>query len=435
MNFTKIALAVVATVGVVAQAQAATVNLTGASATSLSYAKALKGLCGGTFTVYKTDTTATALGNFFTAKCSQNFNGLSNAGGVAVDAVAFNVSGGSFTAVSGSAGTATFAFVPTTGGTATAGSGNLAGFNLQTGVAASLTGQKSVGGFLDIEPTAFPDAELTNAGVSASTLSAKTSAANFSQVFGVAVSNDLYKALQRAQGITAATSTQDDRLPQFQPTISRAQYASIAFEAFNSAKQDVGATLGLLAADSTDANGNRLLTLCRRASTSGTQASSNQFFLGTFTGSDGINGGALNPANATDYAIANSGLTTFDLKEGAGTSNARDCLNADGYGIGVLSLENNPAVATTTGELGGYRYVKLNGVTAYDGATNTASAKDGSYEFWFQSQKFANNATGAAVLNAIDTELTVLTGVTGLFPIADSQFTRGGNNANPITKK
>lgn len=435
MNFTKIALAVVATVGVAAQAQAATVNLTGASATSLSYAKALKGLCAGTFTVYKTDTSATALGNFFTAKCSQNFTGLSNAGGVAVDAVAFNVSGGSFTAVSGSAGNATFAFVPTTGGTATAGSGNLAGFNLQTGVAASLTGQKSVGGFLDIEPTAFPDAELTNAGVSASTLAAKTSAANFSQVFGVAVSNDLYKALQRAQGITAATSAQDDRLPQFQPTISRAQYASIAYEAFNSAKQDVGATLGLLAADSADANGNRLLTLCRRASTSGTQASSNQFFLGTFTGSDGINGGALNPATATDYAIANSGLTTFDLKEGAGTSNARDCLNADGYGIGVLSLENNPAVATTTGELGGYRFVKLNGVAAYDGVGSVDSAKNGSYEFWFQSQKFANNATGAAVLNAIDTELTVLTGVTGLFPIADSQFTRGGNNANPITKK
>ena len=436
MNFTKIALAVVATVGVAAQAQAATVNLTGASATSLSYVKALKGLCGGAFTVYKTDATATALGNFFTAKCSQNFTGLSNAGGVAVDAVAFNVSGGSFTAVSGSAGNASFNFVPTTGGTATAGTGNLVGINLQTGVTASLTGQKSVGGFLDIEPTAFPDSELATAGVSASSLSAKTSPANFSQVFGVAVSNDLYKALQAAQGITAATATQDDRLPQFQPTISRAQYASIAAETFNSAKEDPAALLGLLAADAVDAGGNaRLVTLCRRASTSGTQAASNQFFLGTFTGADGSNGGATNPANATDYAVANSESTTFDLKEGAGTSNARDCLNADGYGIGVLSLENNPAVAITTGELGGYRYVKLGGVAAFDGTSNTASAKDGTYEFWFQSQKFANNATGAAVMNAIDAELTVLTGVTGLFPNADNLFTRNGNNANVITKK
>ncbi|TDP81030.1 hypothetical protein EV672_10970 [Aquabacterium commune] len=434
MNFTKIALAVVATVGVAAQAQAATVNLTGASATSLSYVKALKGLCGGTFTVYKTDATATALGNFFTAKCSTNFTGLSNAGGVAVDAVAFNVSGGSFTAVSGSAGNASFAFVPTTGGTATAGTGNLAGVNLQTGVTASLTGQKSVGGFLDIEPTAFPKSELTTAGVVASGLTSKTSAANFSQVFGVAVSNDLYKALQRAQGITAATSTEDDRLPQFQPTISRAQYASIAAETFNSSKEDIGALLGLQAADSADANGNRLLTLCRRASTSGTQAASNQFFLNTFIGT-GANGGATNPANAADYAIANSGSTTFDLKEGAGTSNARDCLNADGYGIGVLSLENSPAAAIATGELGGYRFVKLNGVAAYDGVGSVASAKDGTYEFWFQSQKFANNATATAVLNAIDAELNVLTGVTGLFPNAENLFSRNGNNNNIITKQ
>lgn len=430
MNFTKIALAVVATVGVVAQAQAATVNLTGASATSLSYVKALKGLCTGagkTFTVYKTDASTDALGNFFTAKCSTNFTGLSNAGGVAVDAVAFNVSGGSFTAVSGSAGTSTFAFVPTTGGTATAGTGNLAGTNLQTGVAASLTGQKSVGGFLDIEPTAFPESELAAAGVSASTLAAKTSAANFSQVFGVAVSNDLYKALQTAQSITAATSTEDDRLPQFQPTISRAVYTAIVAASFNSAKQDINSLLGVGAA------GDKL-TLCRRASTSGTQAASNQFFLGTFTGSDGSNGGSLLPADAATYGAA-AGLPSFEVQEGAGTSNARNCLNSNGYGIGVLSLENNPAVATTTGELGGYRFVKLNGVTAYDGVGSVDSAKNGSYEFWFQSQKFANNATGAAVLNAIDAELTVLTGVTGLFPNADNQFTRDGNNANPISKQ
>lgn len=103
MTFTKIALAAVATLAIAAQAQAATVNLTGASATSIAYVKALKGLCGGTFTVYKTDATTTALGNFFTAKCSSNFSGLSNAGGVAVDAVAFNVSGGSFPVFAGQA--------------------------------------------------------------------------------------------------------------------------------------------------------------------------------------------------------------------------------------------------------------------------------------------------------------------------------------------
>lgn len=426
MTFTKIALAAAATLAVAAQAQAATVNLTGASATSIAYVKALKSLCGGTFTVYKTDTTTTSLGNFFTAKCSSNFTGLSNAGGVAVDAVAFNVSGGSFTAVSGSAGTATFAFVPTTGGTAAAGTANLAGIALQTGVAASLTGQKSRGGFLDIEPTSFPETELTAAGVSASTLASKTSAASFSQVFGVAVSNDLYRALQTAQGITVPAGA-DNRLPAYQPSISRAKYASIVYESFNSAKQDINDLLGVGAA------GDKL-TLCRRVSTSGTQAASNQYFLNGFVGSDGANAGAYGVADLATYG-AGSGLDSFEVQEGGGTSDARNCLNANGYAVGVLSLENSPAATTTTGELGGYRFVKLGGVAAYDGAGSVASAKDGSYEFWYQSQKFANDATGAAVLNAIDGKLDDLTGLTGLFPNAENLYTRNGSNTNPITKQ
>lgn len=426
MTFTKIALAAVATLAVAAQAQAATVNLTGASATSIAYVKALKGLCTGTFTVYKTDTSTTALGNFFTAKCSTNFTGLSNAGGVAVDGVAFNVSGGSFTAVSGSAGTATFAFVPTTGGTAAAGTANLAGIALQTGVAASLTGQKSRGGFLDIEPAAFPESELIAAGVSASTLAAKTTPASFSQLFGVAVSNDLYRALQTAQGITVPGGA-DNRLPAYQPSISRAQYTAIVVDAFNSAKQDINALLGVGTA------GDKL-TLCRRISTSGTQASSNQYFLNGFIGSDGANAGAYGVADLATYG-AGSGLDSFEVQEGGGTSNARDCLNANGYSVGVLSLENSPAATIATGELGGYRFVKLNGVAAYDGAGSVASAKNGSYEFWYQAQKFANDNTATAVLNAIDAKLDDLTGLTGLFPNASNEFTRNGSNANAITKQ
>lgn len=417
MNFTKIALAACATVAF-AHAQAATVNLTGASATSIAYVKALKSLCGGTFTVYKTDATTTALGNFFTAKCSANFTGLANAGGVAVDAVAFNVSGGSFTAVSGSAGNATFAFVPTTGGTAATGTANLAGIALQTGVTASLTGLKSRGGFLDIEPTAFPDTELTAAGVSASTLTAKTSPASFSQLFGVAVSNDYYKFLQAQQGITVPNGA-DDRLPAYQPTFSRADYATLVTDIFNSAKETPPVAK---------------ITVCRRISSSGTQAASNQYFLNGFVGVDGNNSGALVAADANTYGPG-SGLDTYEVLEGGSTSNARDCLNANGYAVGVLSLENSPAAATGTGEFGGYRFVKLGGVAAYDGAGSVAAAKNGSYEFWFQSQKFANDNTATAVLNAINSKLNDLSGLTGLFPNDDNQYTRNGLNTNPITKK
>ena len=74
MNFTKIALAAAVTL-VAAQAQAATVYLAGASATSANYRSALTTLCtsaGGTATTI-TNTTDT---NLFAVKCSKNFSGL-----------------------------------------------------------------------------------------------------------------------------------------------------------------------------------------------------------------------------------------------------------------------------------------------------------------------------------------------------------------------
>ena len=116
------------------QAQAATAFLTGASATSVNYVKALKGLCGGTFTVYKESTGNTSLGNFFTAKCSQNFANVPG-----TDAVAFNVSGGSYSAVQNSTlGTGT-KFVQTLSGTPVAGAGALAGINVVAGITATGT--------------------------------------------------------------------------------------------------------------------------------------------------------------------------------------------------------------------------------------------------------------------------------------------------------
>jgi hypothetical protein len=375
--------------------------------------------------VYKTDATTTALGNVFTAKCSSNFTGIAG-----VDAVAFNVAGGSFTAVTVSAGNATAAFANTTGGTAQTGTANLGvigaapALSLRT-APGETAGLKSIGGFLDIEPLSFPESELIAAGVTAASLPAKTTAASFSQVFGVAVSNDLYKALQTAQTITTVG---DDRLPVNQPTISRAAYASIVSDAFNSAKQDINALFGVgVAGDK--------LTLCRRVSTSGTQSVSNEYFLKTFTGFDGANGGGLGVADAATYG-AGSGLPSYEVNEGSGTSNARTCLNANGFAVGFLSLENNPAAAILTGELGGYRFVKLSNVAAYDGASNTASAFDGSYDLWFQSFKFANNATATTVLDAIDAQLaTGLSGVTGLFPNSANTYKRNGSNAQPITKE
>jgi hypothetical protein len=414
MKFSKIALAAVAATAFAGQAQAATTFLTGASATSNNYVFALKSLCSGSFVVHKTTTATDSLGNFFTAKCSQDFDGLTG-----VDAVAFNVAGGSYTAVQASLG-AGVAFVQNTSGTTTVpGTTTLAGVNLVTGVATSGGNVQSVGGFLDIEPAAF-DADLLAPFGGAEALVDKTEGAQFFQAFGVAVSNSLYTALQTAQGLTGCTA--NSLTPACQPTVSKAQYATIASGSFNSAKTNINGLFGVPQAK---------LTLCRRAATSGTQASSNQFFLNTFVG-QGPNFGASLPATTAGYPASGAEATpTFEVQEGAGTGDARNCLNAPGYGIGVLSLENKPSATS------GYRFVKLNRVEGYDNAAaSKGTAVAGEYEFQFQGAKFtAAGAQSNPVIEAIDAALANIgPTVFGLWGSAESEFTRGGLNTNSLVK-
>lgn len=405
MNFTKIALAAAVTLAA-AHAQAATVYLGGASATSANYRSALTTLCtqagGVATTITNTDT------NLFAVKCSRNFAGLPG-----VDAVSFNVAGGSFTAVTTSAGNQTAQFV-----------------DVADTTGATLTPQrKSDGGFLDIDAAAFPASELADAGLSQAPA---TQAATFSQVFGVAVSPALYTALQTAQGITANVDATDAAR---QPSITKAQYTSIISDAFNSAKEDITAVLNV-------GNAGDKLTVCRRVSTSGTQAASNEFFLKGYVGADGAAGGALPPADAANYASENSGLDSFDVKEGAGTGNARSCLSGAGYAVGVLSLENYPDLTSRSGGPRAdrlWRYVKVNGVAAYDGpgvgntgstARSTDTAKAGQYEFWFTAQKYGHTANGTAVVNAIDATLSTLN-LNGLFGNSTSKAKRA-SNTSPI---
>jgi len=397
MNFTKIALAAVTLVA--AQAHADTVYLAGASATSANYVSALNKMCvdaGGTATSLSSGS------NLFAVKCSADFAGLPG-----VNAVSFNVSGGSFTAVTTSAGTDTADFINPAASTPSS--------IVFTGA------RSSEGGFLDIDGAAFSSDDLLAAGLEQSPA---TVAASFGQVFGVAVSNDLYTALQAAQGLTGCGV--DSITPACQPNITKAQYTSIVTAAFNTAKTNVNAVLGV------GAEGD-LLTVCRRVSTSGTQASSNQFFLNGFVGSDGANLGALDPATAADYAIANSGLPSFDVQEGSGTGNARTCLSGAGFRLGVLSLENAPDLTTRSGGARPdrqWRFVKVNGVHAYEPAVNsTATAKNGSYEFWFTSHKYGHTANGQAVVDAIDAELGAGLDRPGLFDNASSQAKRASNTS------
>ena len=397
MKFSKIALAAVVTVAA-AQAQAATVYLAGASATQANYRAALVSLCAGT----PTTIISTADTNKSAVKCSVDFTGLPG-----VNAVAISVNGGSFTAVTTSVGNALETFVDV---------------NDNTG--ATLTApRQSEGGFLDIDAAAFPPSEYTTFGV---TSAPATSAATFSQVFGVAVSPALYTALQTAQGLTGCGV--DSVAAACQPTISKPQYASIVSDSFNTAKQDINAILGVGVAGD-------LLKVCRRVATSGTQASSDQYFLNGFIGADGAAAGALPVATQAVYG-ADSGLTSYEVVEGSGTGNARTCLSGAGYALGVLSLENAPDLTTRSGGQRAdrkWRFVKVNGVHAYEPAVNsTATAKSGAYDFWFTSQKFGATANGAAVVDAIDNQLGTVN-LPGLFgnDLADVKAKRS-SNTSPI---
>jgi len=397
MKFSKIALAAVVTLAA-AQAQAATVYLAGASATQANQIAGLVSLCSGTATTI----TSTADANKKAVKCSVDFTGLPG-----INAVSISVSGGSFSAVTTSVGSVLEAFV-----------------NVSDNSGNTLTApRQSEGGFLDIDGAAWSTAVLAANGV---TTTPVTSPAKFAQVFGVAVSPDLYTALQAAQGLTGCGI--DSVTPACQPTISKAQYVSIASDSFNTAKQNINDILGV------GVEGDKL-TLCRRVATSGTQASSDQYFLHSFVGGDGSAGGALVPADEATYG-ASSGLPSFEVKEGSGTSNVRTCLSAAGYALGVTSLENVPDLTTRSGGQRAdrkYRYVKINGAHAYDTAVNsTATAKSGAYDFWFNSHKFSVTDNGAAVLNALD-DLLGTVNLQGLYgtELSDVKAKRS-SNTSPI---
>lgn len=177
-------------------------------------------------------------------------------------------------------------------------------------------------------------------------------------VFGVAVSPDLYRALQSSQDIAVPVGA-DDRLSIYQPSLSKVQYTSIVSSAFNSAKTDAAAMLSVPAGK---------LRVCRFAAKLGVQAASDEYFLNAYSGSDGAAGGALFAAEAADYG-AGSGLDSYEVVESKRAYDVRKCLSGDGYAIGVLPVENlsdrEPRFAKTKADRA-FRFVKLNGVSPLD---------------------------------------------------------------------
>jgi hypothetical protein len=154
------------------------------------------------------------------------------------------------------------------------------------------------------------------------------------------------------------------------------------------------------------------VNVCRRTVGSGTQAVSNAYFVSIdyeplLTNyqvfGQSYNAGKTASIGANVGTIQENGTKAVQL--GAGTSNVESCLGttvegANGYGLGVLSRENNPTPAGLPDK--NYRFVKING-----DQPNRDIAKVGNYDFVYNatmqwnSDTIANGSDKEAFLNSL----------------------------------
>ena len=238
-------------------------------------------------------------------------------------------------------------------------------------------------GTSDVESEMFQANNLTNfTGDNFRKLTAlETGAANitrtraFGQLFGVAVSNEVFTALQTAQGIANGAPLADGSN---WPSLTRDTIRGLLMAQYTTWS---AAVRGVVLAGTLDD-----LTICRREQGSGSQAASNQFFENY-------------PCDTAYLPRADTGgvqVGTLFVKENTSSTNAKNCLNDAGSGganavvgvptgaIGVLSYNGNPGGTET------WKWIKIDGVQP-----TFQNAMLGKYDFWYESQiAYNNNALG-----------------------------------------
>ncbi|MES2089047.1 MAG: hypothetical protein V4532_03555 [Pseudomonadota bacterium] len=240
---------------------------------------------------------------------------------------------------------------------------------------------KPDGGVSDVAPTAFnPDQNRPLAPVDFSDtgLFPNVSNSNFNRVdgvvntvFGLAVSNPLYLALQADQGLAAGV----------RPTVPKAVIASMLSSTF-----DPSISWKALLPNSAAVN-TQQINICRRVNGSGTQTSANAFFLeyprNLLSLSPATN--AANSEFGNDLANVGSAGTIM-VYEGSSTGNVKSCLDkandTSAFAIGHVSLEN--------AETAKWKFAAMDGAVP-----SRDNAKKGHYHYAFESTMQINNAAGA----------------------------------------
>jgi hypothetical protein len=184
---------------------------------------------------------------------------------------------------------------------------------------------------------------------------------------------------------------------------------------FNAAYQNGAGFLGGSALNGVELEYNR------RASTSGTQAAAQAYFLGLQCNSTPI---AIVDAPAVGSSNVIEKIRVFAH---AGTGDVRTRLAAAGvYGIGIMSGENN---GTST-----WRWLRVQGAPMGEnaapgaGVTNRASVINGSYDFYFESKVAPGTAAGSSAFwSAVTGKLNTLPAPVGLLNAADlGTYNKGG---------
>jgi hypothetical protein len=271
-------------------------------------------------------------------------------------------------------------------------------------------------GISDVEPTLLNATINTAAVLPATAVSNLNTASLVQAVFGVAVNKKTYRALQEAQGIIPVGGAlldipADQNLlsdPAVQATIPSLprEWLAGALTQFvsggaanargwnivipNRAYSLDGGVTTRAAVDVDSAA--KTVNVCRRARGSGTQASSNAFFLQNpcNAGTAAYTPGGSQTANATTVAATLLGSSVF--QSGASAGEVEDCLGevenvagGNAYGFGVLGREANPLRSGTDRN---YRYVKINGQ-----APLRTEAKAGRYGFVYEATMQWSNTT------------------------------------------
>jgi hypothetical protein len=292
---------------------------------------------------------------------------------------------------------------------------------VNTGVPA--TSHVIVGGLLDVAPDTWTSDVTSGLNIPSS------EATGVGQTFGVAVSGPLYTAMFNeqlsaggatiAKPIPSTCAVTDTARLECVPTISKGQMATImANNEFNAAYTNGAGFLGGSGLNGVELEYNR------RASTSGTQAAAQAYFLGTQCNA--------NPIAVVDAPAVGSSNVVDKIRvwAHAGTGDVRTRLNtANVYGIGIMSGENNQTSGTS------WKWLRVQGApigenaTPGAGVTNRASVINGSYDFYFESKVAPGTAAGSSAFwGAVTAQLNTLAAPVGLMNAADlGNYNKGGN--------